>query len=93
MLNRSNLAVLMGQIIQRLCRVQFRRVPFYAACYILVINGGEFKLGMACLPGDSESNKPKLIRGDDFPSGIITKKNTYIYFTRCLFNLSDQRSN
>ena len=23
----------MGQIVQRLCRVQFRRVPFYAACY------------------------------------------------------------
>ena len=33
MLNRSNLAVLMGQIVQRLCRVQFRRVPFFAACY------------------------------------------------------------
>ena len=22
-----------GQIVQRLCRVQFRHVPFYAACY------------------------------------------------------------
>lgn len=37
-----------------------------------MISGGGFKLGMAYLPG--ESNKPKLIRGDDFPSRIITKK-------------------
>lgn len=49
----------------------------------MIVSGGEFKLGMACLPG--ESNKPKLIRGDDFPSGIITKK------TR-IFILHDVRS-
>ena len=29
----SSMAGKMGQIVQRLCRVQFRRVPFYAACY------------------------------------------------------------
>ena len=41
-----------------------------------MISGGEFKLGMAYLPG--ESHKPKLIRGDDFPSG---KKHVYLFYT------------
>ena len=30
----------MGQIVQRLCRVQFRRVPFYAACYTIRVRQG-----------------------------------------------------
>ena len=29
----SSMAGKMGQIVQRLCRVQFWHVPFYAACY------------------------------------------------------------
>ena len=35
--DRSNLAGKVGQIVQRLCRVQFRHVPFYAACYIELV--------------------------------------------------------
>ena len=31
--DRSNLAGKVGQIVQRLCHVQFWHVPFYAACY------------------------------------------------------------
>jgi hypothetical protein len=34
--NESNMANKMGQIVQRLRRLQFRRVPFYAACYMLL---------------------------------------------------------
>ena len=29
----SSMAGIVGQIVQRLCRVQFQHVPFYVACY------------------------------------------------------------
>ena len=59
----------MGQIVQRLRRVQFRRVPFYAACYTIRKDLLTLYIQLLDVPFENPSLPPPFIQ--ETPPRII----------------------
>ena len=76
----SSMAGKMGQIVQRLCRVQFRHVPFYAACYTII--------GPLKVPSEVGSFLGKLTRYPDFFLPHIGRSYPLYSLPRIFENLS-----